>query len=138
MEPILEFNYKFEGDEEEHIINIQPKSDSLIISIELESKGLYWYTELNSKTLTEMTSQMGSYKSLKVFSDMLIQALSRKNESLTLNFYSLKEIHKISAPYDEIKGRENIMKFLLIIYTIFEKIEYTIELDYLGNNLNKK
>ena len=30
MEPILEFNYKFEGDEEEHIINIQPKSDSLI------------------------------------------------------------------------------------------------------------
>ena len=46
MEPILEFNYKFEGDEEEHIINIQPKSDSIIITIELESKGLYWYKEL--------------------------------------------------------------------------------------------
>ena len=138
MEPILEFNYKFEGDEEEHIINIQPKSDSLIISIELESKGLYWYTELNSKTLTEMTSQMGSYKSLKVFSDMLIQALSRKNESLTLNFYSLKEIHKISAPYDEIQGGDDIRQFLLMVYTSFEKIIYPIKLDYLGNNPTKE
>ena len=78
MEPILEFNYKFEGDEEEHVINIQTKSDTLIITIELESKGLYWYRELDSKSLTEMTSQMGSYKSLKVFTDMLIQALSKK------------------------------------------------------------
>ena len=138
MEPILEFNYKFEGDEEEHIINIQPKSDSLIISIELESKGLYWYTELNSKTLTEMTSQMGSYKSLKVFSDMLIQALSRKNESLTLNFYSLKEIHKISAPYDENQGGDDIRQFLLMVYTSFEKIIYPIKLDYLGNNPTKE
>ena len=138
MEPILEFNYKFEGDEEEHIINIQPKSDSLIISIELESKGLYWYTELNCKTLTEMTSQMGSYKSLKVFSDMLIQALSRKNESLTLNFYSLKEIHKISAPYDEIQGGDDIRQFLLMVYTSFEKIIYPIKLDYLGNNPTKE
>ena len=54
MEPILEFNYKFEGDEEEHIINIQTKSDLLIISIELESKGLYWYKELDSKTLSDV------------------------------------------------------------------------------------
>ena len=138
MEPILEFNYKFEGDEEEHIINIQTKSDLLIISIELESKGLYWYKELDSKTLSDVTSQMGSYKSLKVFTDMLIQALSKKNESLSLNFYSLKEIQKISEPYDEVEGGNDIREFLLMVYTSFEKIIYPIKLDFLGNNPTKE
>ena len=76
MEPILEFNTIF--DEEEYIINIQTKPDLLTITIELESKGWYWSKSLDSKILSEITSQMGSYKSLKVFSDMLIQALSKK------------------------------------------------------------
>ena len=75
MEPILEFSYTFEGDKEEHIINIQIKPDLLIITIELESKGLYWYKELNSEEIRKITSQMGSYKSLKVFTDLLIKAL---------------------------------------------------------------
>ena len=108
MEPILEFNYKFEGDEKDYVINIQTKSEILIITIELESKGLYWYKELDSKSLTEMTSEMGSYKSLKVFTDMLIQALTKKNESLSLNFCSLIEIKKMMEPY------ENYYKELLI------------------------
>ena len=138
MEPILEFNYKFEGDEEEHIINIQSKPDLLIISIELESKGLYWYKELDSKTLGNMTSQMGSYKSLQVFTNMLIQALSNKNEALTLNFYSLKEIKQLSEPSSEIEGGNDIRLYLLMAYTNFEKILYPIKLDYLGNNPTKE
>ena len=76
MEPILEFNTIF--DDEEYIINIQTKQDLLIITIELESKGLYWSKNLDSKTLSELTSLMDSYKSLKVFTDMLIQALTKK------------------------------------------------------------
>jgi hypothetical protein len=134
MEPILEFNYKFEGDEEEHIINIQPKSDSIIITIELESKGLYWYKELTSKYLSEITSQMGSYKSLKIFTDMLIQALAKKNKSLSLNFYSLKEIQDISNFSLENKEITDIKKFLILVYTSFEKVIYPLPLDYLGNN----
>ena len=138
MEPILEFNYKFEGDEEEHVINIQTKSDLIIITIELESKGLYWYKELDSKTLSEMTSQMGSYKSLKVFSDMLIQALSKKNNSLTLHFYSLKEIQQLSEFAFEIKEGNDIRKFLILDYTSFEKVIYPIDLDFLGTNPTKE
>ena len=138
MEPILEFNYKFEGDEEEHIINIQPKSDSIIITIELESKGLYWYKELTSKYLSEITSQMGSYKSLKIFTDMLIQALAKKNKSLSLNFYSLKEIQDISNFSLENKEITDIKKFLILVYTSFEKVIYPLPLDYLGNNPTKE
>ena len=121
MEPILEFNYKFEGDEEEHIINIQQKSDLLIITIELESKGFYWYKELDSKELSSMTSQMGSYKSLKVFSDMLIQALSKKNNSLSLNFFSLKEIQQLSEPSFEPQEGSDLRQFLLMVYTYYFK-----------------
>ena len=40
MENILEFNTIF--DDEEYILNIQTKQDLLTITIELESKGLYW------------------------------------------------------------------------------------------------
>ena len=138
MEPILEFNYKFEGDEEEHIINIQPKSDLLIITIELESKGFYWYKELDSKTLSEMTSQMGSYKSLKVFSDMLIQALSKKNNSLSLNFLSLREIQQLLDPPLEMEEGNDLKKFLIMVYTSFEKVMYPIPLEFLGNNPPKE
>ena len=138
MEPILEFNYLFEGDEEEHIINIQTKSDSLLITIELESKGLYWYKELNSKLLSEITSQMGSYKSLKIFTDMLIQALAKKNKSLSLNFYSLKEIQDLSNYSLENKEITDVKKFLILVYTSFEKVIYPIPMDYLGNNPTKE
>ena len=138
MEPILEFNYLFEGDEEEHIINIQAKSDSLLITIELESKGLYWYKELNSKLLSEITSQMGSYKSLKIFTDMLIQALAKKNKSLSLNFYSLKEIQDLSNYSLENKEITDVKKFLILVYTSFEKVIYPIPMDYLGNNPTKE
>ena len=140
MEPILEFNYKFEGDEEEHVINIQTKSDTLIITIELESKGLYWYRELDSKSLTEMTSQMGSYKSLKVFTDMLIQALSKKNDSLSLNFCSLVEIKQMMEPNEKnsIDGENDMKKFLIMMYTSFEKVMYPIKMEFLGNSPNKE
>ena len=138
MEPILEFNYKFEGDEEEHVINIQQKSDLLIITIELESKGFYWYKELDSKELSSMTSQMGSYKSLKVFSDMLIQALSKKNNSLSLNFFSLKEIQQLSEPSFEPQEGSDLRQFLLMVYTSFEKVIYPIKLQFLGNNPTKE
>ena len=138
MEPILEFNTNF--DEEEYIINIQTKPDLLNITIELESKNLYWSKNLDSKTLSEITSQMGSYKSLKVFSDMLIQALSKKNDSLSLNFCSLNEIQQLSGSNDfQINNDENnIKKYLMMIYTSFEKVVYPIQMEFLGNNPNKE
>ena len=138
MEPILEFNTIF--DDEEYVINIQTKVDLLIITIELESKGLYWYKNLDSKTLSEITSQMGSYKSLKVFSDMLIQALSKKNDSLSLNFCSLNEIQQLSGSNDIQSNNDenNIKKYLMMIYTSFEKVVYPIQMEFLNNNPNKE
>jgi hypothetical protein len=138
MEPILEFNTIF--DEEEYIINIQTKPDLLTITIELESKGWYWSKSLDSKILSEITSQMGSYKSLKVFSDMLIQALSKKNDSLSLNFCSLNEIQQLSGSNDiETNNSENnIKKYLMMIYTSFEKVVYPIQMEFLNNNPNKE
>ena len=116
MEPILEFNTLF--DDEEYIINVQIKPDLLIITIEYEDKGLYWSKILDSKTLSDITSQMGSYKSLKVFSDMLIQALTKKNDSLSLNFCSLNEIQQLSGTNNiESNNDENyIKKYLMMIY----------------------
>ena len=138
MEPILEFNTIF--DDEEYIINIQTKQDLLIITIELESKGLYWSKNLDSKTLSEITSQMGSYKSLKVFTDMLIQALSKKNDSLSLNFCSLNEIQQLSGVNDieSNNSENNIKKYLMMIYTSFEKVVYPIQMEFLNNNPNKE
>ncbi len=138
MEPILEFNTIF--DDEEYIINIQTKPDLLIITIELESKGFYWSKNLDSKTLSEITSQMGSYKSLKVFTDMLIQALSKKNDSLSLNFCSLNEIQQLSGVNDieSNNSENNIKKYLMMIYTSFEKVVYPIQMEFLNNNPNKE
>lgn len=138
MEPILEFNANF--DDEEYIINIQTKPDFLNITIELESKSLYWSKTLDSKTLSDITSQMGSYKSLKVFSDMLIQALSKRNDSLSLNFCSLNEIQQLSGSNDiQMNNDENnIKKYLMMIYTSFEKVVYPIQMEFLGNNPNKE
>ena len=136
MEPILEFSAIF--DDDEYIINVQTKSDSINITIELEKKSLYWYKTLDSKTLSDITSQMGSYKSLKVFSDMLIQALSKKNDSLSLNFCSLNEIQQLSGNNDfQVNNENNIKKYLMMIYTSFEKVVYPIQMEYLGTNANK-
>ena len=138
MEPILEFYTKF--DDEEYIINIQAKPDLLTITIELESKGLYWSKDLDSKMINEITSQMGSYKSLKVFSNMLIQALSKKNDSLSLNFCSLNEIQQLSGSnaIGENNEENNVKKYLMMVYTSFEKVVYPIQMEYLNNNPNKE
>ena len=134
MEPILEFSYTFEGDKEEHIINLQIKPDLLIITIELESKGLYWYKELNSEEIRKITSQMGSYKSLKVFTDLLIKALCKKNNFLILHFYSLKKIQELSQYSVEINDESDIRRYLILDYTNFEKVLYPIPLNFLDNN----
>ena len=138
MGPILEFKTIFH--DEEYILNIQTKQDLLTITIELESKGLYWSKNLDSKTLSEITSQMGSYKSLKVFTDMLIQALSKKNDSLSLNFCSLNEIQQLSGVNDieSNNSENNIKKYLMMIYTSFEKVVYPIQMEFLNNNPNKE
>ena len=138
MEPILEFSYTFEGDKEEHIINLQIKPDLLIITIELESKGLYWYKELNSEEIRKITSQMGSYKSLKVFTDLLIKALCKKNNFLILHFYSLKKIQELSQYSVEINDESDIRRYLILDYTNFEKVLYPIPLNFLENNPTKE
>jgi len=47
---------------------------------------------LENQTIKETTSQMGSFKSLKAFSEMLIEGLSKKSNSVTIDFCSLNEI----------------------------------------------
>ena len=136
-EPLLEFNANF--DNEEYIINVQTNPDNLYITIEKENEGLYWKKILDSKTLKDVTSQMGSYKSLKVFSDMLIQALSKKSDTLSMNFCSLNEIQKLSGANDRIVAQDNnIKKYLMMVYTGFEKVVYPIQMEYYGNNPDKE
>ena len=49
---------------------------------------------------------------------MLIQALSKKNDSLSLNFCSLNEIHQLSCSNNIEKNNDenNIKKYLMMIY----------------------
>ena len=138
MEPILEFNAIF--DDEEYIINIQTKPDLLLITMELESKGLYWSASLDTNYIAQITSAMGSYKSLKVFSEMLIQALSKKNDSLSLNFCSLNEIQQLNGTEDtQINSEDkNIKKFLMMTYTSFEKVLYPLKMEFLNNDPDKE
>ena len=73
-----EFNYKFDNDN--YIVTVQANSKVLTIAIEEEEKGVYWKSEFNEQLISETTSKMGSFKSLEVFTQMLICALSNENE----------------------------------------------------------
>ena len=90
--------------------------------------------------INEITSQMGSYKSLKVFANMLIQSLSKKNDSLSLNLCSLNEIQQLSGSNNIEKRNDenNIKKYLMMIYSSFEKVVYPIQMEFLNNNPNKE
>jgi hypothetical protein len=82
---------------------------------------------------------------------MLIAALSNQNENISLNFCSLQEIQQItgnnninnnslsntSSNSNLLKNNsENIKKYLLLIYTQFEKVIFPIQLEYLDKNAN--
>ena len=71
---------------------------------------------------------------------MLIQTLSKRNDSLSLNFCSLNEIQQLSGSNDiQMNNDENnIKKYLMMIYTSFEKVVYPIQMEFLGNNPNKE
>ena len=146
----MEFNVKF--DNEDYIITLQSiLNDKLLIIIEDEINSIYWKKELDENIVSNITSQMGSYKSLEVFSKMLIAALSNQNENISLNFCSLQEIQQItgnnninnnslsntSSNSNLLKNNsENIKKYLLLIYTQFEKVIFPIQLEYLDKNAN--
>ena len=81
MEPILEFKTEF--GKKEYYLYIQLKKESIYIGIETEEDNneiLYWKKNLDSETIKETTSQMGSFKSMKSFSEMLIEGLSKKKK----------------------------------------------------------
>ena len=104
MEPILEFKNEF--GKKDYYLYLQIKKESIFIGIETEAENndiLYWKKNLDNETIKETTSQMGSFKSLQSFGEMLIDGLSRKNNlnSTTIDFCSLNEIR-------ELAGNENI------------------------------
>ena len=137
MEPILEFKVIFS--KKEYYIYIQTKQESIYITIETEEENeiLYWKKNLENQTIKETTSQMGSFKSLKAFSDMLIEGLSQKSNSVTVDFCSLNEIRELAGNENQNNQNENnIKKYLVIMNTKYERIVYPIQMDYLGSNAN--
>ena len=137
MEPILEFKVIFS--KKEYYIYIQTKQESIYITIETDEENeiLYWKKNLENQTIKETTSQMGSFKSLKAFSDMLIEGLSQKSNSVTVDFCSLNEIRELAGNENQNNQNENnIKKYLVIMNTKYERIVYPIQMDYLGSNAN--
>ena len=135
MEPILEFKVNFSN--KDYFIYVQTKQDSIYITIETEEENeiIYWKKNLENQTIKETTSQMGSFKSLQAFSEMLIEGLSRKNNLVTIDFCSLNEIRELAGNENTtIKNENNIKKYLVIINTKYERIVYPIQMDYLGPN----
>ena len=129
----LEFNCKF--DNENYIVTVQSNSKVLTIAIEEEDKGVYWKSEFNEQTITEITSKMGSFKSMEVFTQMLICALSNQNENIEVSFLSLNELQRLnpSASNSSINPNDdenNIKKYLLLVYTQFEKVVYPLMMNY--------
>ena len=137
MDPILEFKTEF--GKKDYYIYLQIKKDSIYIGIEFETENneiLYWKKNLENETIKETTSQMGSFKSLQAFSEMLIDGLSKNNtNSITIDFCSLNEIREL-AGNDNItnKSESNIKKYLVIMNTKQDKVVYPIQMDYLGTN----
>ena len=137
MEPILEFKVIFSN--KEYYIYVQTKQESIYITIETEEENeiLYWKKNLENQTIKETTSQMGSFKSLKAFSEMLIEGLSKKSNSVTIDFCSLNEIRELAGNENQNNQNENnIKKYLVIMNTKYERIVYPIQMDYLGSNAN--
>ena len=133
----LEFNYKF--DNKDYIITLQSISSKILITIEEEVSSIYWKKELDENFVSEITRQMGSYKSLEVFTKMLIAALSQKNDKVSLNFCSVNEIQQLSEDNNKSNknsDNNNIKKYLLLRYEEFEEVVYPIQFEYLDKNGN--
>ena len=137
MEPLLEFKINFS--KKEYYIYMQTKQDSIYITIETEEENeiFYWKKNLENETIKETTSQMGSIKTLKEFSQMLFDSLSKKNNSITIDFCSLNEIRELAGNENpNAKNENNIKKYLVLMSTKNERIVYPIQMDYLGSNAN--
>ena len=135
MEPILEFKTNFSN--KEYYIYVQIKKDSIYITIETdeESEILYWRKNLENQTIKDTTSQMGSFKSLEAFSEMLIAGLSKKDNLVSIDFCSLNEIRELAGNESpNIQNENNIKKYLVIMNNKYERIVYPIQMDYLGPN----
>ena len=135
MEPILEFKQNFSN--KDYYIYVQPKKNSIYITIETDEMNqvLYWRKNLDSQTIQDTTSQMGSFKSMKEFNDMFLEGLSKKNDSISINFCSLNEIRELAgSETPKAQGEKGIKKYLVIMNNKYEKIVYPIQMDYLGQN----
>ena len=138
MEPILEFKSEFNN--KIYYLYIQIRKESIYIGIETEEENndiIYWRKNLENETIKETTSQMGSLKTLKSFSEMLVEGLSKKsnNKSITIDFCSLNEIRELAGNENTTsKSESNIKKYLVIMNTKDEKAVYPIQMDYLGTS----
>ena len=135
MECIHEFIFEFDKKEYYLYIKIEKEGINIAIETDKDNKEIsYWEKYLDNKTIKEITSKMGSIKSLKDFSQILIEGLSKKNDNIYIKFCSLNEIRKLSANGMMTERAEsNIKKYLVIIYINEEPVYYPIQIDYLGN-----
>ena len=134
----MEFRAEFS--KKDYFIYLQIKKDSIYIGIENDSENneiLYWKKNLDNETIKETTSQMGCVQTLKSFSEMLIEGLSKKNtnKTVTIDFCSLNEIRELAGNTNTTsKSESNIKKYLVIMSSKQEKVVYQIQMDYLGTN----
>ena len=134
----MEFRAEFS--KKDYFIYLQIKKDSIYIGIENDSENneiLYWKKNLDNETIKETTSQMGCVQTLKSFSEMLIEGLSKKNTNKTviIDFCSLNEIRELAGNTNTTsKSESNIKKYLVIMSSKQEKVVYPIQMDYLGTN----
>ena len=134
----MEFRAEFS--KKDYFIYLQIKKDSIYIGIENDSENneiLYWKKNLDNETIKETTSQMGCVQTLKSFSEMLIEGLSKKNtnKTVTIDFCSLNEIRELAGNTNTTsKSESNIKKYLVIMSSKQEKVVYPIQMDYLGTN----
>lgn len=145
MNTTLEFNAKF--DNEDYILSVLFQNDTLRIDIEHEAKSVYWHGEFNANAIKDITSKMGSFKSIDVFVKMLICALSNESENITINFVSFNEIQRLSDNKSQnlnysnsninstsINKANDIKKYLMLVYTQFEKVVYPLPLIFLNDS----
>ena len=138
MEQLKEMQeFKITFNNKLYYIYVLIKPDSIYITIETEEEDefIYWRKNLENQTIKETTSQMGSFKTLEDFSDMLIKGLSKKSNDSTIEFCSLNEIRELAGTENSnAQNENNLKKYLVIMNTKYERTVYPIQMDYLGSN----
>ncbi|EAR95635.1 variable flagellar number 3, putative (macronuclear) [Tetrahymena thermophila SB210] len=139
MEDVIEKIAELTINGVEYILKLNANNEEMAIQLEQKNSGEIWNNSFTKDYVEDSTQKAGNFKKFNTFLKMLISAINKSSESVSLNILSYQDLEALKSRKNQNKQQSTSInassvlakkKFLILQYQVeYDKVQYPLSLD---------